>query len=84
MNNSQSASDVLDRHFLETRARILEIAAILDRIDRAEGVVADDRRAQQLHQGIQILLQSDGNRAEQVQQLFSRSYNKNWRQEMGV
>lgn len=84
MNNSQSASDVLDRHFLETRARILEIAAILDRIDRAGGVAAEDRRAQQLQQGIQILLQSDDNRAEQVQRLFSRSYNNNWRQEMGV
>ncbi|MEZ6086920.1 MAG: hypothetical protein R3C05_02580 [Pirellulaceae bacterium] len=84
MNTTQSASDVLDRHFLETRARILEIAAILDRIDRAGGIEGDDRRMQQLYQGIQILLQSDDNRAEQVQRLFSRPYSTNWRQEMGV
>ncbi len=32
---SQPAQAVLDAHYLETRAKLLEVAAVLDRIDRA-------------------------------------------------
>ena len=35
-----SAKDVLDRFFLENRARLLEVAAFLDRIDRCEDAEA--------------------------------------------
>ena len=35
MVNTRDAIQVLDHDFLETRCKILEIAAILDRIDRA-------------------------------------------------
>ena len=35
MLNPREALEVLDRNFLETRGKILEIAAVLDRIDRA-------------------------------------------------
>ena len=35
MLNTRDASEVLNRDFLEARCKILEIAAILDRIDRA-------------------------------------------------
>ena len=35
MVNTRDAMQVLDHDFLETRGKILEIAAILDRIDRA-------------------------------------------------
>ena len=35
MHKRRDAMDVLDRDFLEARCKILEIAAILDRIDRA-------------------------------------------------
>ena len=35
MLNPREALEVLDRDFLETRGKILEIAAVLDRIDRA-------------------------------------------------
>ena len=34
MLNPREALEVLDRDFLETRGKILEIAAVLDRIDR--------------------------------------------------
>lgn len=84
MNAIQTASQVLDRHYLEARARILEIAAILDRIDRADGSTSDDPRDALLRQGIEILSGSAENRAEQVQKLFSRAYSANWRDEMGV
>ena len=42
MLNTREALEVLDRDFLETRGKILEIAAALDRIDRAP---AHHRRA---------------------------------------
>ena len=35
MLNTRDASEVLERDFLETRCKILEVAAALDRIDRA-------------------------------------------------
>ncbi len=37
MLNTRDAIEVLERDFLEARCKILEIAAILDRIDRAAG-----------------------------------------------
>ena len=35
MRKSRDAMEVLDHDFLETRCKILEVAAMLDRIDRA-------------------------------------------------
>ena len=37
-----TAADVLDRDFLSMRCRLIELAAALDRIDRAQGSAADD------------------------------------------
>ena len=36
--------EVLNREFLEIRARLLQVAASLDRLDRADGSVAGRRR----------------------------------------
>ena len=36
-----SAQQILDREFLEMRAKILEVSATLDRLERAEGPVTD-------------------------------------------
>ena len=44
MSNPLSASDVLNREFLEVRARLLQVAAALDRLDRAAGSV--ERRSE--------------------------------------
>ena len=85
----------LDREFLPTRAKILEIAAALDRIERATFFdtgertednqadrknLAGDPRWKQLQAGIQLLLTGQAQRAEQVQLLFSRPYDEQWRQ----
>ena len=84
MNSQQ----VLDREYLEIRGKILEVAASLDRLDRAAGDVAQDPRMSLLHEGLQIALQSHENnaanrdsRAKQIQLLFSREYADVWRQE---
>lgn len=75
-----TAVQVLDRHFLEVRGRLLEIAATLDRMDRAgnPASVADDARRQKLQKAFAILASSESNRAEQLQMLFSRPYDSEW------
>ncbi|MEE2826324.1 MAG: hypothetical protein VYE64_06825 [Planctomycetota bacterium] len=72
------ASQILDREFLEVRAKILEIAASLDRMDRAEGDLTGHPNRQLLGRGIDLLASKDVDRAEQVQLLFSREYVDGW------
>jgi hypothetical protein len=72
------APELLDREFLEVRAKLLQIAATFDRMDRAEGSVADDPRMKRLHQALEILLNDAPDRAEQIQLLFSRTYEDEW------
>jgi len=78
MPSPMSANEVLDREFLELRAKILELAASFDRLDRSEGLVQDDPRIKLLHQGLDLLQEKGDDRAEQVQLLFSRPYDDNW------
>jgi hypothetical protein len=78
---------VLNRDFLETRGKILELAAALDRLDRApthSGEAAPDRRLAQLRQGIEALLEPGPSRAETVQRLFSLEYDPEWRAKNGL
>lgn len=80
MSSPQSARQILDRHYLEIRSKILDLAASLDRIERAadKASVQDDPRLAKLRTGIELLLSNDENRAEQVQMLFSDAYTPNW------
>lgn len=77
------AQKVIQREFLELRAKILELAASLDRIDRGAGE-PDSQSMDRIHQGLEILLQPAPNRAEKVQLLFSRDYSQNWRNDFGI
>ncbi len=70
----------LDREFLPIRAKILEIAAALDRIQREAEEDADGPRWEQLQAGIQLLQAGEAERAEQVQLLFSRTFDEHWRE----
>jgi len=74
-----SAPQLLNRDFLEVRAKILELAACLDRLERADGSVADDPRMKQVYQGLEALDSIGAKRAEQVQLLFSLPYDEGWR-----
>ena len=70
----RDAQQTLEQYFLEMRWRCLSLAADLDRVERAAGgasVVASDPRLQKLRQAIGVLLEGKGNRAEQVQTIFS-------------
>jgi hypothetical protein len=69
-----SGQDYLDAQFLEMRARVLSLAADLDRIERAAGGAAlleSDARVQNLRRAIKVVLDERTNRAERVQMLFS-------------
>ena len=74
------APEVLEREFLEVRAKLLQVAATLDRIDRAEGSVAGDVRVGKIRQALEVLLGPAADRAELIQMIFSRSYDDRWRQ----
>jgi hypothetical protein len=75
------AQKVLDREFLELRAKILELAASLDRMDRGEGDHRADPRMALIGQGLSILSTEVSDRAERVQMLFSRAYNSSWKRD---
>jgi len=74
------APKVLDAFFLEARAKILDLAAILDRIGRGEGAsgVAADPRLDKINKALDVLLDLSGGRAERVQQIFSLDYDPDW------
>jgi hypothetical protein len=72
-----SAKDILDHFYLEMRWRTLSLAADLDRVERGEQssrLFKADPRLQKLHKAFEVLATqagSGGNRAEQVQNIFS-------------
>ena len=70
----RDAQQTLDHQFLEMRWRCLSLAADLDRVERASGgstLLATDARLQKLRKALSTLLEAKGNRAEQVQMIFS-------------
>jgi hypothetical protein len=84
MLTTREAAAVLDRDFLELRGKILEVAATLDRLDRAPSHHAHgevpDRRLAQLRQALEALLEPGPGRAETVQHIFSLHYDPAWRE----
>jgi hypothetical protein len=63
---------LLDEYFIENRTRLLEIAAFLDRLDRAqEQSSSPDFRTGAFLQALEVLSSSVENRTEQIQMLFS-------------
>lgn len=74
------AARALDQYFLEARARLLDLAAILDRVDRGSDptAAAADPRLARIRQAIELLLKREGDRAAQVQQIFSLDYDPSW------
>jgi len=75
------APRVLDQFFLDARCRLLDLAAILDRIGRGEDAasVEADPRVQKIRQALQTMLDLDEGRAERIQQIFSLEYDPQWK-----
>jgi hypothetical protein len=78
MSHALSAAEILNREFLEIRCKILDLAAALDRLERAEGSVADDPRLLRLREALTAVQSESEDRAEQVQMIFSRAYDDSW------
>ncbi len=84
MTTPLTAAEVLSREFLEIRAKILEVAAAFDRLERAAGDVSNDPRIARLHEALKVVGEPQGDRAEQVQLVFSRPYDETWKRTMRV
>ncbi|MGE0761219.1 MAG: hypothetical protein AB7O38_29675 [Pirellulaceae bacterium] len=84
MMTTMTAKQALDREFLEMRSKVLELAASFDRLEQREGDVASDPRLLRLKEALGVLLAPEEDRAEQVQLIFSRSYDPTWREKFGL
>jgi hypothetical protein len=73
MASPLTASQVLDTYFLETRAKLIEIAATLDRLSRTEDAASmgADPRVVFIREALAVLQARGQNRAERIQLLYS-------------
>lgn len=76
--NPLPAPKALNDFFLEARCRLLDLAAILDRINRGGGDVEQDPRLEKIRKALEVLHDQSGGRAERVQQIFSLDYDPKW------
>lgn len=72
------AARVLDQFFLDARSRVLDLAAVFDRLDRGGGADPADGRAARLREAVRLLLSDEPGRAARVQELFSLPYDPSW------
>ena len=75
-----SSRTALDAYFLDARCKLLDLAAILDRIGRGPGSseMENDPRLARIRQALEVLRDESGGRAERIQQIFSLEYDSNW------
>ncbi|MCP4169932.1 MAG: hypothetical protein GY758_04060 [Fuerstiella sp.] len=69
--NPQTKQQVVDTYFMEHRARLVDIAAYLDRVDRGQGDDPLDFRDVAFRRAVEILLDGQPQRARRVLELFS-------------
>lgn len=66
---------IIDRYFMEHRAKLLDVAAFLDRIDRsnapADADADQDFRVEAMQRAIKLLVDEKGERAKRILELFS-------------
>lgn len=64
---------VIDRYFMEHRAKLIDLAAFLDRIDRSEAPANadEDFRLEALRRAITLLSDAEPQRARRILELFS-------------
>jgi hypothetical protein len=78
--NPLPANKALDNFFFEARAKLLDLAAFLDRIGRGQGAsaTATDPRLDKIRRALEVLHDQSGGRAERIQQIFSLEYEPGW------
>jgi hypothetical protein len=80
----RSAEAILAEEFLQARSRILDLAAFLDRLERAPGSADEESRLRLLAEGLEILCDDEVNKARRIQLLMSRDYDPAWRKKYGL
>jgi hypothetical protein len=76
--NALNAKAALDASYFEARSKLLDLAAILDRIDRGDGDVDADARLALLREATEALLGDGPGRADRIQRIFSLPYDATW------
>ncbi len=64
-------SRVVDQYFMEHRAKLLDVAAFLDRLERAQPDVTEDYRVAALCRAAQLLTDGQPRRVERILDLLS-------------
>ncbi|MEM8736561.1 MAG: hypothetical protein AAGG44_20185 [Planctomycetota bacterium] len=80
----RTAQQVLEQEFLQTRAKILELAAFFYRLQDAENSKVNEEQLKLLKQGCKILTSDGTDKAAQVQLLFSKEYKADWRKDYAI
>ena len=72
-HNTLKSQDVIDRCFLEHRAKLIDLAAFLDRLDRTSdySVAGNDYRIAAMFRALNILSDGETNRAGRILEIFS-------------
>jgi hypothetical protein len=64
--------ELIDEYFMEERVKVIDLAAFLDRLDRARELDADDDfRLRSIRDALAVLAGGDGGRVQRVQMIFS-------------
>ena len=64
--------ELLDVYFMEHRVEVLDLAAFLDRLERARETDADDDfRLRSIREALAVLVDGSGQRVQRVQMIFS-------------
>jgi hypothetical protein len=63
--------ELIDEYFIETRHRVIEIAAYLDRLDRSGDAMASDFRSRALREALAVLSDGSYPRVDRIQMIFS-------------
>jgi len=72
-----SAEQAVSAYYLEARSKLLDLAAIFDRIHRGGGT-PDDPKLQKLLRAVELLQVESDTRAATVQEHFSLPYDPTW------
>jgi len=78
------STPVIEQEFLPLRAKLLEIGAALDRLERANALSDREPRVAKIHAAIDALRGTGDDRAEQIQLVFSRPFADDWREDFGL
>jgi hypothetical protein len=79
--NPLPAPRALEQYFLEARCRLLDLAAILDRVGRGENsnTAEADPRVARIDKALAVLASDTANKAELIQKIFSLEYDPDWK-----